>query len=89
MLDEPKPACIVDGEPWWNFLYSYHWEGSDYSFSICARSREEADARLKKLPLARYQGQQHGNDIPAYPGTGLFVRLSCWLRNIAQWGQAQ
>lgn len=78
-MAEPKPACVIDGDQWWNFLYEYNWEGASYTFSICARSREEADARLKRLPLARYVGQADGNPIPAW--RGWTVPFVVWLRN--------
>lgn len=81
-MREPKPIMIdADGVPWWNWLYSYEWEGATYSFSICARSREEADARLKRLPLARYDGQQDGSPIPFVAG-GFLVPLIVWWRNL-------
>jgi len=79
--ETPKPACVVDGEPWWNFLYEYDWEGKTYCFEICARSQSEADARLKRLPLARYKGQADGNPIPMSRG-GWLVPLIVWWRNL-------
>jgi hypothetical protein len=77
-----KPACVIDGEPWWNYLYEYDWEGNTYTLPICARSREEADARLKRLPLARYDGQADGQPIPVNLTTGVYVRLLVWWRNL-------
>ena len=85
-IREPKPACVIGGEPWWNFLYAYHWGGRTYEFSICARSKEEADARLKVLPLARYEGQADGNPIPVNVFTGIYVRALVRWRN---WRAAQ
>ena len=80
---EPKPM-IVDkkGRKWWGFLYEYNWEGATYGFDICARSKDEADARLKRLPLARYAGQRDGNPIPANPATSIYVRALVWFRNL-------
>jgi hypothetical protein len=80
----PRPKCVIRGEPWWDFGYEYEWEGRTYCFHICARSREEADARLKRLPLARFYGQIDGGPIPALPGAKLYVRLVVWLRNLRQ-----
>lgn len=78
----PAPCHVsATGERWWNWCYEYDWGGSTYGFEIAARSKEEADARLKRLPLARYVGQQDGNDIPYGPGVGLWVRLKVWWRN--------
>lgn len=84
-MTRPRPAAIIDGEPWWAFLYEYDWEGARYGFEIRARSREEADARLKRLPLARYLGQMDGESIPANAERGivwLYVCLKTWWRNL-------
>ena len=81
-MREPKPVQIdADGTKWWRFLYEYDWEGAQYSFNICARSKEEADARLKRLPLARYSGQGDGHPIPFARG-GFLVPLIVWWRNL-------
>lgn len=79
----PKPKCIIDGEPWWDWLYEYDWEGKMYSFAVCARSEEEAHARLKRLPLARFCGQAHGGPIPLW--RGLWVPLWVWWANRRKW----
>lgn len=85
---EPKPRCIIDGEPWWGFLYEYDWEGKTYGFDIVARSEEEAHARLKRLPLARFLGKQDGGEIPVrlppWLGGALMIRLTVWYRNWVQ-----
>lgn len=26
----------ANGDKWWNFLFSYDWEGKEYAFDICA-----------------------------------------------------
>jgi hypothetical protein len=87
-MDECKPACIINGESWWHYLYEYDWEGSTYGFSIAARSEEEAHARLKRLPLARYLGQGDGGQIPVllppWLGGALMMRLTVWYRNWLQ-----
>jgi len=77
---KPKPACVIGGEPWWNWLYSYEFDGKRYEFPICARSRDEADARLKKIALARLDGQQCGVAIPLLRG-GFLVPMIVWWRN--------
>jgi hypothetical protein len=78
---QPKPAYIIDGEPWWNFLYDYDLDGATYQFSICARSGEEAQQRLKKIALARYAGQADGQAIPV--SRGWWIPIWCWWRNRA------
>lgn len=82
MTDEPKPAMIIDGEPWWHFHFTYRFEGSEYAFDIPARSEHEAKERLKSIALARYDGQGHGKGIPANPATGIWVRLFTFWKNL-------
>ena len=82
MQRECKPVQIdVDGTKWWNYLYEYDWDGKVYGFDICARSPEEAHARLKRLPLARYMGQGDGGPVPISHG-GFLVPLIVWWRNL-------
>ena len=82
-MRQPKPVMIdADGTPWWNYLYSYDWEGKSYSFEICARSEAEAHARLKRLPLARFDGQGHGGPVPVNPVTRITIPLTVWWRNL-------
>ena len=77
---EPKPATIINGEPWWNWLYEYEFEGATYSFSVMARSQIEAHARMKKIALARYVGQADGNPVSLSRG-GWLVPFVVWWRN--------
>lgn len=82
MSREPKPVQVDDdGTKWWRWQYSYDWEGGQYAFDIVARSKEEADARLKRLPLARFDGQGDGEPIPFVAG-GFLVPLVVWWRNL-------
>lgn len=78
----PNPVQIdPDGTKWWRWLYEYDWEGDRFCFDIVARSQDEADARLKRLPLARFVGQGDGAPIP-FIGGGFFVPLVVWWRNL-------
>jgi|GEM_PF-7091089 len=80
MSKQPKPIRTdADGTNWWAFLYVYEWDGATYCFDIVAKSKEEADARLKRLPLARYIGQGCGGPIPLR--RGWHVPLLVWWRN--------
>jgi hypothetical protein len=79
-MSECKPACIINGEPWWNFHFSYDFDGKSYAFHVPARSEAEAHARMKKIALARYDGQGCGGPIPLWRG-GFFVPLIVWWRN--------
>jgi hypothetical protein len=74
----PRPIYIDEhGIPWWNWVYSYYWEGKFYSFEICARSKEEADDRLKRLQLAVFDGQADGGpiDVTVTPVTSIWPLL--------------
>lgn len=83
MYGENKPATVINGVPWWNFIYVYDWDGKSYEFHICARSQEEADARLKRLPLARSIGPMCGNPMSLLGGGWTFP-LIAWWRNFNQ-----
>lgn len=84
MTAEPKPRYIdANGEKWWNFSFSYDWDGKEYAFDMCARSEQEAKDRIKRLPLARYDGQVDGGPIPFSRG-GFLVPLICWWRNLGR-----
>ena len=79
-MDSPKPAMWIGGEPWWHFYFSYDFEGNSYEFSVCARSEAEAHARMKKIALARFDGQGCGGPIPLFRG-GFLIPLIVWWRN--------
>ena len=82
MNKEPKPVQIDrDGTKWWRWLYEYDLDDAKFGFEIIARSQAEADARLKRLPLARYVGQGDGNPIPFAKG-GFLAPLTVWWRNL-------
>ena len=76
----PRPACYVNGEPWWDFSYEYDMDGSVWSFRVRARSYADAEARLKKIAFARLCGQIDGAPIPLWRG-GFLVPLIVWWRN--------
>ena len=82
-MDKPKPAMWIDGEPWWRFHFSYDFDGKSYGFHVPARSADEAHERMKKIALARYDGQDCGGPIPLLLG-GFLVPLIVWWRNRKQ-----
>lgn len=75
-----KPKRI-DGEDWYDYLYEYDWDGGMYSFKICARSIDEAEARLRRLPLARFAGVV-GDEIPVTTTARVTTPLKVWWRNL-------
>ena len=82
MSRDPKPVQVdPDGTKWWRWLYEYDWEGVTFAFDIVARSKDEADDRLRRLPLSRYVGQGDGEPIPFARG-GFLVPLIVWWRNL-------
>ena len=75
-MTDCKPAMIVDGEPWWLFCFSYTFEGGEYALHIPARSVDEAHERLRKMALARFDGQLHGGSIKVTQVSGMSVPTS-------------
>lgn len=55
------------------YLYEYRHEGADWGIEIVASSRADAQARLKALAFARYQGEVKLK-LPI-PGGNLFRRI--------------
>jgi hypothetical protein len=84
-LSEVKPACVIDGVLWYDFLFEYDWEGKTYGFNICARSEDEAMGRLKRLPLARLLGPSERMSVPDNALTRWlmphWLTFVCWWRN--------
>lgn len=65
------------------FLFSYNYEGAEYSVEIPATNEEEAKQRLSRLAFAKYDGELMYK-IPASPGAGILVRLVTWTKNRLQ-----
>ena len=63
-----------------NFIFEYYHDGAWWSFTIPARSEQDAVDRVKKLPLAKYLGTVE-MEIPVNAGAGLLARIICWWRN--------
>ena len=84
-MNECRPAMWIDGEPWWHFHFSYDFDGKSYGFHVPARSAEEAHARMKKIALAKYDGQGDGGPITLSQG-GFLIPFIVWWRNwSARW----
>lgn len=62
------------------FLFSYNYDGAQYSFEIPAYTLEEAKGRLSRLTFAKYDGELMCK-IPAVAGVSIIVRLLAWLNN--------
>lgn len=76
----PKPVVVIDGTPWWDYLYDYDMDGATYTFRVRATSEADASARMRKMALARYVGQADGEPITLHRG-GIFAPLVVWWRN--------
>ena len=63
---------------WQYYLFSYQFEGREYSFDIPARSADEARERLNRMFYATYDGELYAR-IPV-PAGGLLLRLWTWLK---------
>lgn len=62
------------------YLFEYFHEGSWWMVEISATSLDDAQARIRKLPLAKPVGELVAK-IPA--GLGWIARAMCWLRSMA------
>lgn len=66
------------------FLFDYYHEGDWWSLEIAADSREDAEARLRKLPHARYVGELAAR-VPAHRWLlwplRMLLNMVCWVRN--------
>lgn len=60
------------------YLFEYHHNSEQWSISIWAEDRKDAQARMNKLPLARYVGEVHMK-IPAR--LGWVAKAYCAIRN--------
>lgn len=69
-------------KPWPEYVISYQFDGSQYSITIIARDEKEASRRLRAIGMT---GQVDGElvmTVPAFPGTGLWLRPLVFLRNL-------
>jgi len=64
-------------------LFTYRFDGAEWSLEIEAGSRGEALDRIKSLAFARYEGELVAK-VPAVAGP--FARFATWIRNAAQPG---
>lgn len=64
-------------------LFSYRFNGREYTVDILAKDADEAKERLKALAWAKYDGVLVAR-IPAVAGTGLLARLTVAVRNATQ-----
>lgn len=62
-----------------NFLCSYHHDGAEWSITIQAYDRDDAEARVKKLGYLRLDGELIAT-VPAR--CGFIVRFLCWIKNL-------
>ena len=61
------------------FLCSYHHDDAEWSITIDAYDRADAEARIKKLGYLRLDGELIAT-VPAR--LGAVARLTCQLRNL-------
>jgi len=61
-------------------LFTYNYGGAQYSLEIPAASADEAKERLTRIVYASYDGELV-TKVPAFPASGMFVRLFTWVRN--------
>lgn len=66
-----------------DYLFSYRYQGSEYSVVIPADTLDEAKGRMEAIGKNHvYDGELYA-EIPVYvPFSGLFSRLYVWFRNL-------
>ncbi len=64
------------------YLFEYFHDGANWCITVHATSPEDAQARMNKMPLARYLGIVEATIPAALPGSGLLVRVWCWWKNL-------
>jgi hypothetical protein len=62
-------------------MFDYYHDGATWSFDIPAWSKEDAEARLNKIPWAKYVGE-HYYTIKASSGGAVIAPLVCMVKNI-------
>lgn len=67
------------------FLVSYRFEGATWSIQLPARSREDAEARLARLPYASVDGELVMT-LPEYAGplAAVIAKLGNALRSLTR-----
>lgn len=63
------------------YLFSYRYDGHEFSFGVPAYSLEEATARVKAMTFARYDGELVARIPAAIPGAGLITRIVTAIGN--------
>lgn len=63
------------------YLFSYNYNGSKWSFEICAESPEDALQRVSRLAFASYDGEVKAK-VPAIAGSP--VRFVVVMRNVGR-----
>jgi hypothetical protein len=69
------------------FMFTYHHNGVEWGFTINADDYEDAVARIKKLPMARYDGEIHLTIYVPKQTSWLFrpmANLICWWKNLSE-----
>lgn len=61
-------------------LFSYNYEGAQYSLEIPASSPQEAKERLSRMAFAQYDGEFVAQ-IPASSPARIFASMLTWTRN--------
>lgn len=77
-MDLTPEAIEIEKDEFKVYLFEYFHDGSRWTLQIPATSMDDAQARVRKLPLAKPLGEVVAI-IPA--SAGPLVRCYCWIRN--------
>lgn len=73
MLETPKSLGLR------TYLFTYRYDGAEWSMEIVAQSAREVKERIGALTLAQYDGELIVK-VPALAGP--LARLAVWLKNV-------
>jgi len=73
---------MSDNSRFKTFIGSYNYQGSSWGFEILAENREDAEARFSAMHWGQIDGELIAKIPAVVPGTGVFPRFICWLRNV-------
>lgn len=77
-----KPLRLEqDGETWHLYDIEYQHEGKSFCFDIYARNDPEAASMLRSIRTTAVEANRILGRFTG-PAGGLWVRLSCWVRNL-------
>jgi len=70
--------------PFKTYLFEYEFDGAMWTFEVKAATEQEAVRRVRSLSSHALLLVEQVCSVPAFPGSGLLVRLISWLRSLKE-----